>query len=277
MCRLLGYAAPAPVTLHSAVGRRRLRDFTALSRVHADGWGASWLERTGSPAGEVRVRTSTTAAAHDREFSAHAREVAAVAQIGHLRLASDGLTVDERNTHPFLADGTAFAHNGTLLPIARVERLLEPEWLRTVAGTTDSERYFALVRQHRDADPAGGLPGAMRAAAALLRREFPGESLNALALDGEHLVVVHANPRATAPDDLAELFQGARLPAEHNERYGVMRLARARDGRVVVCSTGVPGDDWEPLPAESVTTIDLADLSVSVAEIPLMTAGIPVL
>jgi predicted glutamine amidotransferase len=222
------------------------------------------------------VRKSTTAAAHDRGFAQHARDVTAAAQIGHLRLASPGLPVGRMNTHPFLGDGIAFAHNGSLLPADRIEDLLDEPVRADLTGTTDSERYFALVRQLRTARPDADLPSAMREAAALLRARFPSGSLNALALDGEHLVVVHANPRAVAPDELAELFQRAGLPDEHNETYGVMRLARAHDGGVLVCSTGVLGRGWEALPPESVTTIRLRDLSIVTSEIPAMTAEIPV-
>jgi glutamine amidotransferase len=114
-------------------------------------------------------------------------------------------------------------------------------------------------------------------AAAMLRAEFPGGSLNALVLDSENLVVVHANPRSLAPDDLADLFEEASLPLEHNEQYGVMRLARDIDGGVLVSSTGVLSDDWEPLPAESVTTVRLSDLRVTTEELPALTAGIATL
>jgi predicted glutamine amidotransferase len=274
LCRLLGYVSPAPRTLVSAAGRTRLQDFTALSRVHADGWGAGWVERPGEA---VHVRKSTKAAARDAEFARHTRSLRAAAQIGHLRLASPGLPITTDNTHPFLADGVAFAHNGSLLPAERIERLLDPHDKATLTGTTDSERYFALVRQLRASDPSAGLPEAVRMAAAMLRAEFPCGSLNALVLDNENLVVVHANPRSLAPDDLADLFEEASLPLEHNEQYGVMRLARDIDGGVLVSSTGVLSDDWEPLPAESVTTVRLSDLRVTTEELPALTAGIATL
>ena len=47
------------------------------------------------------------------------------------------------NSHPFLADRIAMAHNGSIKPIGPLDELLDPEIAATIcSGTTDSERYF---------------------------------------------------------------------------------------------------------------------------------------
>jgi len=48
------------------------------------------------------------------------------------------------NTHPFTQDGRAFAHNGVVGDLDRIEARLGSN-RAMVMGETDSERFFALV------------------------------------------------------------------------------------------------------------------------------------
>ena len=119
MCRLLAYVSPAPRSLQDAVQEPTLSSFRALARIHRDGWGMAWAQP--GTAGGVEVRRSTISAAEDPSFVTAATEIEALAGFLHLRWASEGFAIAPANTHPFLADGWAFAHNGFVRGAEHIE------------------------------------------------------------------------------------------------------------------------------------------------------------
>lgn len=116
------------------------------------------------------------------------------------------------------------AHNGSIKPMAPLDALLEPGIAATLRGTTDSERYFALIRQHRRTAPT--LAEAVRRAVSELRDRYPEASLNALLLGEGQLVAVHAHARSRLPAEDIEEITAADLPTEHLEDYFALRWAR---------------------------------------------------
>jgi predicted glutamine amidotransferase len=258
MCRLLGVVSATPVSVSRAVGEQVLRDFVALTKIHGDGWGVA---RVRLPGHDPKIEVSAGSASDDRHFYAATHEVRSAASLVHLRWATTGLAVRPENSHPFLADRIAMAHNGSVKPIAELANLVAPEIAATLRGSTDSERYFGLIRQHRASSP--NLAEAVRRAVSQLREHFPDASLNSLVLGEDQLIAVHAHARSRLPDeDIAEIT-AADLPAEHLEDYFGMRWARADGGTVVIASTGFGDLDWRPLESESVTTISMYDLSMT--------------
>src|SRR5207253_9874794 len=71
--------------------------------------------------------------------------------LAHIRLASVG-EVCPTNAHPFMSEGWAFTHNGTIQRFAArreaFEALLTSERRGLIRGQTDSERCFQLFLQH---------------------------------------------------------------------------------------------------------------------------------
>lgn len=263
MCRLLGVVSATPISVSRAVGERVLDDFVALTKIHGDGWGVA---RVRLPGHDPRIEVSAGSAAADPHFAAATHDQRSAASLVHLRWATTGIPVRSENSHPFLADRIAMAHNGSIKPIAAIDELLTPEIAATIRGSTDSERYFGLIRQHRAAAP--DLAEAVRRAVSQLREVFPVASLNALVLGEDQLIAVHAHARSRLPDeDIAEIT-AANLPAEHLEDYFGMRWARTDQDRVVIASTGFGDLDWRPLESESVTAISMYDLSMTT--LPLM-------
>ena len=258
MCRLLGVVSDRPVSVAEAVGEVVLKDFVALTKIHGDGWGVARVDPSG---GAPNVVVSAASAVDDPEFATAAAQVSAPASIVHLRWATAGLAVRLDNSHPFVADGIAMAHNGSIRPIEPLAAMLAPEVIATLRGSTDSERYFALIRQHRRGAP--NLIEAVRTAVSELRRVYPEASLNALVLGEGQLVAVHAHARTRLPDGDIEQLSAVDLPAEHVEDYFALRLARPNQHTVVIGSTGFGDLPWQLLPAESVTAVALADLSVT--------------
>jgi len=47
MCRLLGYCSRGSASAASLLTEQGLRDFTALSAFHSDGWGMAWYNSDG--------------------------------------------------------------------------------------------------------------------------------------------------------------------------------------------------------------------------------------
>ncbi|MEJ3403413.1 class II glutamine amidotransferase [Rathayibacter sp. YIM 133350] len=260
MCRLLGYAAAAPVTVRGVLGADEVGVFQDLALLHRDGWGTAWLDEQ---AGRVeRELSPTSGAADDRLTRALARREAPAGLV-HLRMATDGMACRDDNTHPFTADGIAFAHNGALKPAAAIEAFIAPELRAQLRGDTDSERYFAVIRTKL----AQGLdlPDAVMATVEQLRPLFPTSSMNALILSPTHLIAVHASEGARIPhEDFDASGLGELLPRDHRDAYYLMRQRRLDDGSVVFASTGLDIAGWQPLPAESVAVLELASLQVEV-------------
>ncbi len=259
MCRLLGYAAPAPTTVEAVLGGDERRVFTEMARLHRDGWGTAWRDAAGALHADRRVEEGAGDAALADALTAGP----ATARLVHLRLATPGMACSLPNTHPFLADGLAFAHNGSLEPTGPIERMLSPRRRAGLTGTTDSERYLAAIRTAMDAgrDAVEATASTVRA----LRAAYPRRSLNALLLTPDELIAVHASRGVPIP--LQELTAGGLpahlLPRHHADAYYLMRMRRDADGAVVVASSGLDVAGWEPLPEESVVRVDLRTLAVT--------------
>ncbi len=257
MCRLFAYAAPLISSVTSELGDDGMARMMALAQLHADGWG--WSAVAGAQAGHPVVYKSAAPAGEGDTFSQVLGREAPAAMV-HLRWATLGLTIAEVNTHPFLMEGLSFEHNGSLTPISLIRSLLSDTSLKGLQGTTDSEMYFALIREGIAAGRS--LADATVLTAHLLRQHFPTSSLNSVLLSSESLVVVHSNAATRlAGDDLDEASQFD-LPTEHTEDYFALRWHRKSDGTVLVASSGLAESHWDAIPQETVMIVTLSDCSV---------------
>jgi predicted glutamine amidotransferase len=253
MCRLLAFRAPVPRSLRDAVQEPTFTTFRDLSRIHGDGWGIAWAD----PDGGMAVRRSTLAAVDDPRFLEAADEVSARAGLAHLRWASEGLAIAPANTHPFVADGWAFAHNGFVRGSAAIEHSLSDRHRQALVGSTDSERYFRLVLQC--AEQLGDIVAGVQAAATRINELSGAVSINAMLLSTDRLLAVQGLVGARPPLDdlLAMVDDPAQLPVDHLDSY--FRLChRCIDGALVIASSGVPDHLWTELPANSVMDVDVA-------------------
>lgn len=257
MCRLLAYAAPRATSVANVLGPTQCELFELLSMLHDDGWGSIWVP---AAARDVERHRASGAGHTDTDLSQILTDERASARVVHLRLATRSMEIDVRNSHPFLAGGVGFAHNGAIVPTDALRGMLGARDLAQVEGTTDSELYFALVRRGL----RWGMTAveAVRAAVHRIRGSYPFPSLNAMLLTPTELIVVHSSAHAQVPyHDFGGL---ADLPIGHDEDYYRLAYQRRTDGTVVVSSTGLRTDDWTPLPQNSLTRVDLDTLEMSV-------------
>lgn len=264
MCRLLGVVSTNAISVAEAVGDGVLADFVALTKVHGDGWGVAGTRAVDAA---PRVVVSEGTAMGDPRFVEATHDERNAASLVHLRWATNGLAVAPQNSHPFLADGLAMAHNGSIKPLERLHEIVEPAVAATLGGNTDSELYFAVIRQYRRTTAT--LVEAVRCAVARLREIYPDASLNALVLGEGQLVVVHAHAHSRLLAEDIEEISATDLPTEHLEDYFSLRIARPSDDVVVVGSTGFGELPWEALPSEAVIAFSLRDLTMTLH--PLVT------
>lgn len=257
MCRLFGYVTESPFAVADLLGEEGLESFTSLTAVHSDGWGMAWQTPEGT-----RVTSSPHSADVDADYRELVEEPLSNAGLVHLRWATGGLGVRPENTHPFLTDDSAFAHNGHIHPIAELEELLTAESKARLRGDTDSERYFHFVRQSVEecGDEAEGVTRAL----ATLVKKFPRCSLNALMLTPSHMFAIHINSRADSPlRTLREMFDDeGDIPPRHLTEYFAMDYRETERGLEIVSSgLGQPG--WTPVPADTAVMVDLATRDIT--------------
>ncbi|WP_282851880.1 class II glutamine amidotransferase [Gulosibacter sediminis] len=265
MCRLLAYAAPSETTVSEVIGEANAEAFQQMTSVHNDGWGTAWLASgPGEELPEVESARVSTPGQADPMLTAALESVPSYSRLVHLRLATDRLKRTTVNTHPFVANGIAFAHNGSIIPVERFEELLSEEELRAVSGTTDSELYFSYVRKQIREGGGTVAEGVVRAVQRL-RRTFPNASLNAVVLTDAELIVIHANSTAHVTDEDFRSYgiDPALLPDDHDENYYKLAMLQRPDGTTVFSSTGINLAGWSRVPDDTITRIDLDTLELS--------------
>lgn len=284
MCRLLAHVCPRPTTFAQLLGQEQTELFRVMARLHDDGWGAMWVpdhprgpfvpadgDRLKALPGQPRPggsrrqveRIRVAGSGHDdgalADILQRSRQRVMVA---HLRLATRSMGLAVRNTHPFLADGLGMAHNGAIVPTDRLRDLLDPAVASGVAGQTDSELYFALIRQQ--ARNGATLAEAAARAVATIRVDYPRPSLNAMLLSPSQLVVVHSSSQAPVPyEDFTASAMADNLPMHHDEAYFRMSFRRFPDGSLAFTSAGLDTSDWQALPQDSITRVDLQTLEMT--------------
>lgn len=259
MCRLLGYCSRAHASLADLIGDDGLRDFTALSALHSDGWGMAWYDDAAAD-----ISKSLGRADSEPEFARLAHQPLGDLGLVHLRWATPGLSVSDRNTHPFRYGPYTLAHNGAIHPQARLGEMLPPEWERQLGGTTDSERYF-LQLMWRLEERGGDMVAAIADTAADIDRRFAPNSLNAILLSPEKLYAISWYDPAKVPAEQLRLRGYGDRP---DEVAAYFHLAyRATADAVVVASSGWPMPGWTPLPRGHVLVTDRATAQTTVLPI----------
>lgn len=270
MCRLIGFASLGSESISDVIGDQQCDLFQGMSRLHRDGWGTMWIEDAADPAGEqppVLAFRSVTSGLGDVDLRARLLDHPARARAVHLRMASKGMPVRLENTHPYVEDNIGFAHNGGIIPTDSLRALLDELSLAPIKGNTDSELYFALIRQYHRA--GASLSEATVSAVSQIRALYPQASLNALILGEQQLIAVHASRETPIPFE--ELIESGltddELPLEHGTDYYRMGYYRSPNGSIAFSSVGIEMTGWRELPHESVVSVDLGSLEMTAQSI----------
>jgi predicted glutamine amidotransferase len=259
VCRLLGYCSREPASLADLMGGQAFSEFTALSSLHSDGWGMAWYSGD-----EPVIRKSPGRADGEPEYDKLAWQPLGDLGLLHLRWATPGLGVNDRNSHPFRYGPYVLAHNGAIHPQDRLGELLPADWERQLTGTTDSERYF-LHLMWRLAARDGDLAAALADTTADLSRRYTASSLNAILLAPDALYAISFHDRSMVPaEELRQVGHGDRP----DEVAAYFDLAyRVTGDAVLVASSGWPMPGWTPLPTGNVLVTDRRTLTTTVLPI----------
>jgi predicted glutamine amidotransferase len=166
MCRQLGIITTQNDSSITAPALRVFKRIITDGRIpdgqpagHHDGWGTALMRETAA-----QHYRSTQSGATDPvydELIELAGQQSRGSLLVHARKASVGSKLIA-NTHPFVSGGLAFSHNGTILEYAKIH-LAAP--FNQLEGTTDSEKFFALIRQEYRSFSRGQLAEAVQSAA----------------------------------------------------------------------------------------------------------------
>jgi predicted glutamine amidotransferase len=262
MCRLLGYCARGETALADLMGDDGLGQLVALSELHRDGWGMAWYE------GAEPVIRKSPLRADEPEFEKLARQPLGDLGLVHLRWATPGLAVNDRNTHPFSYGPYAFAHNGAVHPQDRLGEILPPEWEARVGGTTESERYLLLIMSRLKAH-GGDVVAAIADAASAIEHRFAPNSLNAILLSPQSLYAISWHDRAKVPEAKLRERGYQDRPDEIAAYFDLAYLAGP--DAVVVASSGWSQAGWTPLPDRHVLVVERTTLNMQL--LPLEAAA----
>lgn len=132
----------------------------ARGLVNDDGWGIGFVRD-----GTLHCEREVGPAAESEEFRRDAASVEATTVLAHVRRATVGHPTRE-NTHPFRDGRSMLAHNGHVGGFERVRERMRSEMTRehreAIAGTTDSEHVFQLLRSRRARRPGDSLTSVLR-------------------------------------------------------------------------------------------------------------------
>jgi predicted glutamine amidotransferase len=260
MCRLLCYCSRRSTSVAGLLTEEGLREFTALSAFHADGWGMAWYNSAGP-----RVRKSTLRAAEEPDYGRLAARPLGDLGLVHLRWATPGLGIGHDNSHPFRYGHYTFAHNGAIHPQARLAEMLPAEWERRRTGTTDSERYLLHLMWRLEAR-RGDMIAAIADTVASIAGRYAVNSLNAVLLSPATMYVISWHDPARIP---AGELRRRGLASTPEEIAGYFYLGyRVTGDAVVAASSGWPQPGWTMLPNNSVLAVDRVTLAMSAFALP---------
>ncbi len=193
MCRLMGYVSQDESSFAAQAGRD-FSEFIALASVHCDGWGIATHNRDRSA---MVLEKKVERADESEVFKKTIAENPADGALLHLRWATQGLAINENNTHPFTYGKFSFIHNGSIFPHDAIFNFIDEKFKSLIIGDTDSELYFYLMMSQIE---KLGLVEGIRSTIALVKTHGTTTSLNFMLINDERLVVGSEHNSLKKPD-----------------------------------------------------------------------------
>ena len=235
MCRLLGYSALTPTTFDQVVGNN-FKEFIKLADDHCDGWGIA-----STTSNKASLYKEPVAATKSATFTEQLEKHKSKAALLHLRWATEGMAVNENNTHPFTYEDLTFIHNGSITPPTALDSVINKKYLQLAKGNTDSERYFLYLLTQIDKH---GFVEGVKAGLTYIKNNCTFSSINMMIINEAYFIA-------------ACIYNQDKIPQKfiNDTDYYHLKYTK-RDGQVVVASSGWNQDGWHEIPNGSVIIVD---------------------
>ena len=237
MCRLLGYSSPTPTTFSEAVGSN-FNQFVSLADDHCDGWGIATTSNH-----KADLYKEPVAATKSTHFKEQLEKHKSNAALLHLRWATEGMPVNENNTHPFTYQDITFIHNGSITPPTALDPLIDKKYLSLAKGTTDSERYFLYLLTQIEKH---GFIDGVKTGLSYIKNNCTYSSINMMIINDTTFMAACIYNQDKIPDR----FKSS--PDYYHLKY------TKKDGQVVVASSGWDQAGWEEMANGSLLVVDRA-------------------